>query len=87
MCAFLTSDFLTCKKLYHWIYVLYVSFSVICSRKVSNMNFRRSFQTEQRAIYRGHDILQNPVPKPIRHDLEDYNPPAVKFETETSNKV
>lgn len=51
------------------------------------MNFRRSFQTEQRAIYRGHDILQNPVPKPIRHDLEDYNPPAVKFETETSNKV
>lgn len=50
-------------------------------------HFRRNFQTEQRAIYRGHDIMQNPMPKPIRHDLEEYNPPSVKFETETSNKV
>lgn len=52
-----------------------------------NINFRRSFQTEQRSIYKGHDIRQNPMQKAIRHDIEEFNPPSVKFETETSNKV
>lgn len=47
---------------------------------------KRSFQTEQRSIYKGHDIRQNPMQKPIRHDIEEFNPPSVKFETETSNK-
>ncbi|KAK3106960.1 hypothetical protein FSP39_003976 [Pinctada imbricata] len=47
---------------------------------------KTSFSTEQRTIYRGHDILKNPVPRPIRHDMEEYQKPTVKFETETSNK-
>jgi len=47
---------------------------------------RRSFETEQRKIYRGHDVLQNP--KPMACKIEDsYEPPGDKIDTETSNRV
>ncbi|XP_052807111.1 uncharacterized protein LOC128236268 isoform X2 [Mya arenaria] len=45
----------------------------------------RSFETEQRKIYRGHDVLKNP--KPLACKLEDsYEPPGTDLDTETSNK-
>lgn len=46
---------------------------------------KQSFETEQRKIYRGHDVIQNPVPKSCK--LEDeYVPPKELIEGETSNK-
>lgn len=45
----------------------------------------RSFETEQRKIYRGHDVLQNPVPRSCK--LEDeYVPPRDPIENETCNR-
>ncbi|KAK6173160.1 hypothetical protein SNE40_016668 [Patella caerulea] len=47
---------------------------------------RRSFSTEQRAIYKGHDVKTFPVAKSFKKDEEEYKPPSIKFETETSQK-
>lgn len=47
---------------------------------------KRSLTTEQKDIFKGHDVLVNPMVKPIRTDNAEYEPPTVKFETETSNK-
>lgn len=45
----------------------------------------RNFETEQRKIYKGHDVLQNPVPKSCK--LEDeYVPPKETIDNETSNR-
>ena len=47
---------------------------------------KRSLTTEQKDIFKGHDVLVNPMAKAIRTDNAEYEPPTVKFETETSNK-
>ncbi|KAK3612123.1 hypothetical protein CHS0354_031197 [Potamilus streckersoni] len=47
---------------------------------------KRSFETEQRKIYKGHDITKHPVAKSCKKDSETYQPPTVRFETETSQK-
>ena len=49
--------------------------------------FRRSFETEQRKIYRGHDVIKNPVPKSCKLEDEMYHPPHEAMEGETCNKV
>lgn len=49
--------------------------------------FRRSFETEQRKIYRGHDVLKNPVPKSCKLEDEMYRPPHEPMEAETCNRV
>lgn len=47
---------------------------------------KRSLTTEQKDIFKGHDVLVNPMVRAIRTDFAEYAPPTVKFETETSNK-
>ncbi|XP_069115221.1 stabilizer of axonemal microtubules 1-like [Argopecten irradians] len=47
---------------------------------------KRAFDTEQRAIYKGHDVVQNPMVKPCKFASDEYVPPTVKFTTETSHK-
>ncbi|KAL5019479.1 hypothetical protein ScPMuIL_002371 [Solemya velum] len=47
---------------------------------------RRCFDTEQKTIYRGHDIMQHPVVKSCKTDGQDYKKPSEKFETETSHQ-
>ncbi|OWF52427.1 uncharacterized protein LOC110447807 [Mizuhopecten yessoensis] len=47
---------------------------------------KRAFDTEQRTIYKGHDVVQNPMVKPCRFDSDEYIPPTEKFTTETSHK-
>lgn len=47
---------------------------------------KRSFSTEQRTIFKGHDVLAHPVPKSCKMESEEYQAPTVKFETETSQK-
>jgi len=49
-------------------------------------NNKRSFSTENRTIYRGHDVVEHPAPFSCKKEEEDYKLPAVKFETETSQK-
>ena len=48
---------------------------------------RRSFTTENRSIYRGHDINIHPAPASCKKEEGEYQPPEIKFETETSQKV
>lgn len=47
---------------------------------------KRSFSTEQRTTFRGHDVMAHPVRKSCKVEGEEYQPPTVKFETETSQK-
>jgi len=49
-------------------------------------NNKRSFSTENRAIYRGHNVIDNPVPESCKVKDEEYAVPSVKIETETSQK-
>ncbi|GFR71658.1 stabilizer of axonemal microtubules 1-like [Elysia marginata] len=49
-------------------------------------NNKRSFTTENRSIYRGHDINNHPAPVSCKKDEGEYQPPEIKFETETSQK-
>ena len=53
---------------------------------------RRSFETEQRTVFRGHDTRLHPAPRPIRSDrsvttdlLRD--DPTARFEATTSTHV
>lgn len=46
----------------------------------------RSFETEQRKIYRGHDVVKNPVPKSCKLEDEMYHPPHEPMDGETCNK-
>lgn len=49
-------------------------------------NNKRSFTTENRSIYRGHDITNHPAPASCKKEEGEYHPPEIKFETETSQK-
>lgn len=49
-------------------------------------NNKQQFSTEQRSIYRGHNVVNNPVPVSCKAVGEEYSRPDVKFETETSQK-
>ncbi|XP_005100135.1 uncharacterized protein LOC101864625 [Aplysia californica] len=49
-------------------------------------NNKRSFSTENRTIYRGHNVMQHPAPISCKKEDEEYKLPSVKFETETSQK-
>lgn len=50
-------------------------------------NFRRSFQTEQRDIYQGHDARQHPVPKSFKKIPPVYERPTVPVEGLTVTHV
>ncbi|ESO85955.1 hypothetical protein LOTGIDRAFT_239638 [Lottia gigantea] len=47
---------------------------------------RRSFSTEQRSIYKGHDVKTFPSAKSCKKTEEEYRVPSVAFETETSQR-
>ena len=62
-------------------------FSRVRSFDIYIFGSRRSFETEQRKIYRGHDVIKNPVPKLCKLEDEMYRPPHEPMEAETCNKV
>ncbi|XP_076457679.1 uncharacterized protein LOC143291611 [Babylonia areolata] len=47
---------------------------------------KRSFSTENRATFRGHNVVEHPAPRSCKTTEEEFIPPTVKFETETSQK-
>jgi len=49
-------------------------------------NNKQSFLTENRTIFRGHNVVDNPAPESCKVKIDDYSLPAVKFETETCQK-
>ncbi|XP_071959057.1 uncharacterized protein [Antedon mediterranea] len=52
-----------------------------------SMDSRLEFKTEQQMEFGGHDVKTNPKRELIRHDLDEYKPPNVSFETNTTNKM
>ncbi|KAL8573901.1 hypothetical protein ACOMHN_029348 [Nucella lapillus] len=47
---------------------------------------KRSFSTENRTTFKGHNVVNNPAPRSCKAADDDFAPPSVKFETETSQK-
>ncbi|CAL1543445.1 unnamed protein product [Lymnaea stagnalis] len=47
---------------------------------------RHNFSTENRTIFRGHDVKDHPAANSCKKGGDDYKIPSVKFETETSQK-
>ncbi|BFZ25905.1 hypothetical protein BsWGS_28944 [Bradybaena similaris] len=47
---------------------------------------RQIFETENRTVFQGHDVTRHPVPDSSKKLGDEYKPPPVKFETETSHK-
>ncbi|XP_033119359.1 stabilizer of axonemal microtubules 1-like [Anneissia japonica] len=52
-----------------------------------SMDSRLEFKTEQQMEFGGYDVKQNPKRGLIRHDIDEYKPPEVSFETDTVNKL
>ena len=49
--------------------------------------FRRSFSTENRKSFKGHDVRQHPVPNSYKTKTDSYHPPSDALLSETSNRV
>ncbi|KAK0054349.1 hypothetical protein Bpfe_016177 [Biomphalaria pfeifferi] len=47
---------------------------------------KQNFSTENRSIFRGHDVSEHPAAPSCKKVEEEYKVPSVKFETETSQK-
>nr|KAG5703578.1 hypothetical protein BaRGS_000963 [Batillaria attramentaria] len=47
---------------------------------------RRSFSTENRTTFKGHNVVEHPAPQSCKAVEDEYKQPEVKFETETSQK-
>ncbi|XP_072166287.1 uncharacterized protein [Diadema setosum] len=52
-----------------------------------SMDSRIDFVTEQKQEFQGVDVMTNPKPALMKKDSDKYNPPTVKFATDSSHKV
>ncbi|XP_787867.1 stabilizer of axonemal microtubules 1 [Strongylocentrotus purpuratus] len=52
-----------------------------------SMDSKIDFVTENTHEFQGHDVLSNPKRATMKKDSDTYNPPTIKFATDSSNKV